>query len=312
MIAGDGSYDSVTLRAPGATLPKGQANVTDNIDYGLRDATVELLHPDSLPVGETLRVEAVVHGAPAITCRAIWIADGVRKSSVVDLGEQQSFVREDVFTYKADMATVKDYTFRLEYTTPYGEAQTVEAKISQQLENHDASYYDDQKARLVLSKITDVYSGDYTLEWALENDYSQEEKEIFVNRMGYSSDTPYLIWISKSVQRVNIFYGSRGNWQLIRTCVVGTGAPSSPTPSGVFKVTGRQEGWYTPSYTVKPVVRFKGGGYAFHSRLYWPGTNTLKDSSIGFPVSHGCVRMYDEDVQWIYDNIPTKTTVVSY
>ena len=312
VISGEGTYDSVTLRAPGATLPEEQANVTENIDYGLRDTTVELIHPSILPVGNALRVEAVVHGAPAITCRATWIAGGVSESAFVDLGEQQSFVRVEVFTYTADMATVKDYTFRLDYTTPYGEAQTVEAKISQQLENHDPSYYDDQIARQVIAKITDVYSGDYTLEWALEHDYSPEEKEIFVNHMGYSSETSYLVWISKSVQRVNIFTGSRGSWKLIRTCIVGTGAPSSPTPSGVFKVTGRQEGWYTNNYTVKPVVRFKGGGYAFHSRLYWPGTEKLKDASIGFPVSHGCVRMYDEDVQWIYDYIPTNTTVVSY
>ena len=312
VISGEGTYDYVTLRAPGAILPKGQANVTEDIDYGLRGTTVELIHPDILPVGETLRVEAAVHGAPAISCRATWIAGDVRESSFVDLGEQQSFVREETFTYTADMATVKDYTFRLEYTTVYGEAQTVEAKISQQLKNRDPIYYDDQKARQVLSQITDVYSGNYTLEWALEHDYSTEDKEIFVNRMGYGSETSYLVWISKSVQRVNIFTGSKGNWQLIRTCIVGTGAPSSPTPSGVFKVTGRQEGWYTTNYTVKPVVRFKGGGYAFHSRLYWPGTDKLKDASIGFPVSHGCVRMYDEDVQWIYDYIPNNTTVVSY
>ena len=312
VISGEGPYDNVTLRAPGAVLPAEQANVEDNIDYGLRDTTVELIHPDVLPVGETLRVEAAVHGAPAITCRATWIAGGVSESAFVDLGEKQSFVREDVFTYTADMATVKDYTFRLEYTTPYGEAQTVEAKISQQLENHDAAYYADQETRQELFRITDVYSGDYTLKWAQEHDYSQEVKELFVNFKGYSSETSYLVWISKGVQRVNIFLGSRGNWQLIRTCIVGTGAPKTPTPGGIFKTTIRQEGWYTPDYTVKPVVRFKGGGYAFHSRLYWPDSGKLKDPSIGFPVSHGCVRMYDEDVQWIYDYIPTKTTVLSY
>ena len=51
-------------------------------------------------------------------------------------------------------------------------------------------------------------------------------------------------------------------------------------------------------------------GYAFHSRLYYPNSSQLKDPSIGFPVSAGCIRMYDEDIQYIFDNIPLNTTVV--
>jgi len=62
------------------------------------------------------------------------------------------------------------------------------------------------------------------------------------------------------------------------------------------------------------VVNFKtGSGYAFHSRLYNPGwSETFTDARIGFPVSHGCLRMYSEDVQWMYDNIPIGTTVVVF
>jgi lipoprotein-anchoring transpeptidase ErfK/SrfK len=81
----------------------------------------------------------------------------------------------------------------------------------------------------------------------------------------------------------------------------------------VWKTTYKQkDGWTTSTYTVRPVVRFKGGGYAFHSRLYRPGTWTLSDPSIGFPVSHGCVRMLQDDIQWVFDNIPGGTTVVIY
>ena len=36
------------------------------------------------------------------------------------------------------------------------------------------------------------------------------------------------------------------------------------------------------------------------------------DASIGYPISHGCVRMYDEDVAYIYNNIPVGTTVVVF
>ena len=78
-------------------------------------------------------------------------------------------------------------------------------------------------------------------------------------------------------------------------------------------VTYKQTNWTTESYTCRPIVRFyPNTGYAFHSRLYYPGTDHIKDASMGFPVSHGCVRMMDEGINWIYNNIPTKTTVVIY
>ena len=67
------------------------------------------------------------------------------------------------------------------------------------------------------------------------------------------------------------------------------------------------------TYTVRPVVGFyPGTGYAFHSRLCYPGTDTEYDFSAGYPVSHGCVRMYKNDIKWIYNNIPVGTTVAIY
>jgi len=166
----------------------------------------------------------------------------------------------------------------------------------------------------VLNLVTLGYTGNYTLKWATEHDYETFEKEIWVNAKDYSSATEYLIWVNLSMQRVNIFKGSEGNWALCYSCIVGTGAPGRGTPAGVYKTTYKTwAGWTTSTYTVRPVVGFKENtGYAFHSRLYYPGGTKLSDASIGFPVSHGCVRMYDEDVLYIYNNIPLGTTVVVY
>ncbi|MBS7402702.1 MAG: S-layer homology domain-containing protein [Oscillospiraceae bacterium] len=166
----------------------------------------------------------------------------------------------------------------------------------------------------VLALVSCRYEGNYTLEWAQEHDYDDYDKEVFVNAKGYNSDTDYLIWASLAMQRVNIFEGSVGEWKLIRSCIVGSGAPQSPTPVGVYKTTYKQAaGWTTSTYTCSPVVGFyQGTGYAFHSRLYYPRSNVLTDARIGFPVSHGCFRMYDEDIQYIYDTIPKDTTVVVY
>ncbi|MBP8640019.1 MAG: S-layer homology domain-containing protein [Oscillospiraceae bacterium] len=166
----------------------------------------------------------------------------------------------------------------------------------------------------VLELVTLGYAGDFTLKWAQEHDYETSEKEIWVNAKEYTSKTEYLLWINLSMQRVNIFKGSEGAWSLCYSCIVGTGAPGRGTPVGIYNTTYKSwAGWTTPSYTVKPVVGFKiNTGYAFHSRLYNPGGTKLSDASIGFPVSHGCVRMYDEDVLYIYNNIPLGTTVVVY
>lgn len=166
----------------------------------------------------------------------------------------------------------------------------------------------------VLNLVTLGYKGNYTLKWAQEHDYESPEKEVWVNAKDYTSVTDYLIWVNLSMQRVNIFKGGEGNWNLVYSCIVGTGAPGRGTPVGVWKTTYKAwAGWTTSTYTVRPVVGFKEKtGYAFHSRLYYPGSDKLSDYSIGFPVSHGCVRMYDEDVLYIYNNIPLGTTVVVY
>ena len=47
-----------------------------------------------------------------------------------------------------------------------------------------------------------------------------------------------------------------------------------------------------------------GDGYQLHGTPY---TN-----SIGAAVTHGCVRMHDEDIEWLYDNVPVGTKVYLY
>ncbi len=181
-------------------------------------------------------------------------------------------------------------------------------------ETDDSTLRDEER---VLSLVTLGYKGDYTLKWAQEHDYEDYEKEIWVNAKGYSSETNYLVWINLSMQRVNIFEGSKGNWSLIKSFIVGTGAPGHGTPVGTWYLSSYRiaSGWTTSTYTCRPVTGFRVGNsnaYAFHSRLYYPGTNKLSDASIGYPVSHGCIRMYDDDAWYMYNKMPVNTTVVVY
>jgi hypothetical protein len=47
-----------------------------------------------------------------------------------------------------------------------------------------------------------------------------------------------------------------------------------------------------------------GDGYQLHG--------TPHTSSIGSSVTHGCIRMHDEDIEWVYNNVPVGTKVYIY
>ena len=141
-------------------------------------------------------------------------------------------------------------------------------------------------------------------------DYTQSEKENYVNIKGYSSTSKYLVWVSRLTQKVNIFEGSQRQWKLIHAFTCATGANTTPTVPGVFRYQYRMNKWDFDTYYVSRPMIFNGG-HAFHTRTY--RTNgTLLDPTIGRPVSHGCIRMYDQDVNWMWNNLPFGTTVVVY
>lgn len=99
----------------------------------------------------------------------------------------------------------------------------------------------------------------------------------------------------------------------IRMYPVGVGKPDTPSPIGHYRVTTKEVNptWIDPdSSTVIPSgpdcplgYRWMGlfGNYGIH------GTNV--PSSIGGYVSHGCIRMYEADVEDLYDHTPLGTPV---
>jgi len=310
-----GSFTDLYLRALNCKISGSVKNKTDDTDYGLSKTTVKLTYPDeTLPAGETLVVTAKLkNAAEGKQCDALWYIDGkkVHSEKLTLQGDDEITLNHDyLYTRQMNLDTLVEFV--LSYTTEYGEEQQVTAEYVQKIENHPDDYSFPMDPDRVLALVTTEYLGDYTTEWAEQNDYQWYEKEVWVNAKGYSSSSQYLLWINQSHQRVNIFEGEEGNWTLIRSCIVGCGADATPTPRGVYETTWNQPGWFTASYDVRPVVRFLGGGYAFHSRLYNHKTDVLQDPGIGYPISHGCIRMYDEDIQWIYDNVPSGTTVVSF
>ena len=312
-VSGAGSVRELTLISSTGSADIRYSQLDDQRTVGIDEASIELETVDILPPGETLKAYATVTNPYELTANAVWYVDGQAVlQHKVDVGQEPATLSLSYdYTYTRNMDLTSRITLELSYTNEDGVATEASRSVDLKLENYGDDYYKKSEEE-VLAMVTSTYAGDYTLEWAESHDYEAEDKETWVNAKGYSSTSQYLLWINLTYQRVNVFQGSQGNWKLINTYIVGTGAPGMGTPVGVYTIFGRSPyGWTTSTYNVRPVVNFKvGSGYAFHSRLYDPGHNYLTSTAIGYPVSHGCVRMYDEDVQWIYDNVPNGTTVV--
>jgi len=136
-----------------------------------------------------------------------------------------------------------------------------------------------------------------------------------------------------NVAAMRIFYyppHKKGEPQLVYTHPIGIGRVGWKTPEGTTKIISRQKDpvWVVPKSVREehaedgeklPAIVPAGpdnplGAYEF--RLSWPsylihGTN--KPYGVGMRSSHGCMRLYPEDIAVFYDLIPigTKVTVVN-
>lgn len=122
---------------------------------------------------------------------------------------------------------------------------------------------------------------------------------------GYATNT--LIIVDKSSRRVNFYR----NCRLVRSMPCAIGKASTETPSGKYRVLEKiQNRPYYKNHIPggdprNPLGKYWlgiGNGYALH------GTNN--EGSIGGAVSHGCMRMYNADIKWLYSQAKVGTTVL--
>ncbi len=107
--------------------------------------------------------------------------------------------------------------------------------------------------------------------------------------------SPVEIVINKNAKRLTVYKDGR----IFRQYAVAVGKEETPTPTGTFTVVNKQVNPGGPYGT-----RWLGlsrRGYGIH------GTND--PSSIGKNASNGCVRMFNEDVEALFDVVPVGTTV---
>jgi hypothetical protein len=144
-----------------------------------------------------------------------------------------------------------------------------------------------------------------------DEDYTEEAKTDFVNSMRYDSETEYLVWVSLYTQKVNVFSGYQGNWVLEKTFDCATGSNSSPTSTGTYTYSALKDRWDLGTTYVEPVLIFNGGE-AFTSRPYSTDSDEIADETMGEPASGGSVRMLEEDIAWMKENLTIGSLVVIY
>ena len=259
-LAGAGRADSVEISGKYCTTELSSGTVTDNSDSGLDSIQMTVEAPKVAPGGQLTATVTITGADKARICTAQWYLDGkpeenfINPAFEVQEGSTSSYRRTLEFT--RDMPLQHTIGFVLTYQNPVtGETEKKIAGATAQIENYPASHYLPSPEE-VLAKVHSTYRKGNT-------DYTPEEKTVLVNAKGYSSPTPYLLWVSRSAQKVNVFEGSKENWELIHEFDCATGAPGSSTPVGVTHVTYKQTNWTTSSYTCRPIVRFyPNTGYA--------------------------------------------------
>jgi lipoprotein-anchoring transpeptidase ErfK/SrfK len=104
-----------------------------------------------------------------------------------------------------------------------------------------------------------------------------------------------------------------------RTFVVATGQAVYPTPLGRFQIVVKWKDpwWYPPNSPwakgAKPIP--PGPGNPLGTRwmgLSAPGVGihgTPDSASLGYSASHGCIRMYIPQAEWLFDHVDVGTTV---
>ena len=125
----------------------------------------------------------------------------------------------------------------------------------------------------------------------------------------YSSSTGWLIMVDRDATKVAIFRGWQGSWTVDRYFDCTVGRSNAPTVSGTFRVGSRgysfgEEKGYSCYYWTQFY-----SDYLFHSVLYYANTRTILDGRLNGHLSAGCIRLQIDNAKWIYDNIPSGTTV---
>lgn len=136
------------------------------------------------------------------------------------------------------------------------------------------------------------------------------KKKALARALEEGSATDWCIAVDIEAKRTVVMQWQGKAWKVVKYWICSTGAPESPTLTGVYEVGDRGYA-FGDGYTCYYYTQYCGN-YLFHSIKYEPGTFDVQDGRLGEDVSEGCVRLKLENARWIYDTIPSGSRVIVY
>ncbi len=145
------------------------------------------------------------------------------------------------------------------------------------------------------------------------NNNTDEDIDIFRN-VTYTDENEIRLILKLKPRKLYVYQGE----SLLNTYPVAVGKTKWETPTGNFKVMDMIEnpGW-TNFKTGKRIPPGSTNPLGDRWIAFWTDGNdyigfhgTPDRSSVGQAISHGCVRMYNEDVRELYNLVSVGTTVI--
>ncbi|PTQ53023.1 MAG: hypothetical protein HSCHL_2100 [Hydrogenibacillus schlegelii] len=134
--------------------------------------------------------------------------------------------------------------------------------------------------------------------------------DVFLGEIGVP--LPLRLVVKREAKVLFVYEGDR----LVKTFPIAVGRLGDETPAGVYRIVTKLE---HPYYRAKNIP---GGDPRNPLGSHWlglnvPGTDgsiyglhgTNDPSSIGHNASSGCIRLYNDDVRWLYEHLPLGTEV---
>jgi L,D-transpeptidase ErfK/SrfK len=122
-----------------------------------------------------------------------------------------------------------------------------------------------------------------------------------------------------NIAELRLYYFSAHD-SSVMTFPIAIGGPDATTPTGIYKITCKQ---VDPSWTVPPSLRDRQAARTVAPGpdnplgRYWMGLGRTRYGihgsdmpwSIGRLVTHGCIRLYPEDLAWLFKRVKVGTPV---
>jgi lipoprotein-anchoring transpeptidase ErfK/SrfK len=129
-----------------------------------------------------------------------------------------------------------------------------------------------------------------------------------------NTDLPPAVLIERGAHRLTLFdVGKFGKVKVVRTFGVAVGAPSYPTPAGVFEIVNMQRNpwWYPPDSAWAEGADPIPPGPSNPLGTRWMGISspgvgmhgTPNPASIGYSASHGCIRLRIPEAEWLFQHV---------